>query len=148
MKKEIFEIIDSNLSLTDKLQSLCYILADNVSYYCWVGFYLVSEKKNTLILGPYVGEITDHTEIPFGRGICGQVALSHKTFVVPDVEKQDNYLSCNMKVKSEIVIPIFDTKGEFVAQLDIDSHVLDPFTQEDKDLLEEICERLGKYFDS
>ena len=144
---KVFELIDSQLPLTEKLQTICQILTDEIGYFNWVGFYLVSEKKNTMVLGAFVGETTDHTEIPFGRGICGQVAVSKKTFLVPDVIQQDNYLSCNINVKAEIVIPIFDSKNEYVAQLDVDSHKLNPFTKEDIDLLEEICSRIGKYFD-
>ena len=59
-----------------------------------------------MVLGPYVGAATDHTVIPFGKGICGQVAVSNETFVVPDVWEQDNYLACSLETKAEIVVPI------------------------------------------
>ena len=49
------------------------------------------------------GEPTDHTIIPFGKGICGQVAVSNENFVVPDVQAQDNYIACSITVKAEIV---------------------------------------------
>jgi GAF domain-containing protein len=44
---------------------------DNIDYYNWVGFYFANQESKTLHLGPYVAE-TDHTVIPFGKGICGQ----------------------------------------------------------------------------
>jgi len=146
-KSEILEkvklIIEDN---NDPLSEICKILNENFPHYDWVGFYLVNpEKENELILGPYVGEPTDHTNIPFGKGICGQVAESKKTFVIQDVSKETNYLSCSNHVKSEIVIPILKD-GNFVAQLDIDSHKLDTFSDEDIKFLEKICEMLISVF--
>jgi len=115
-------------------EALVQWLDEEVSYYNWTGFYFMNDEKQQLEIGPYVGAYTDHTVIPYGRGICGQVAVSGKTFEVPDVHAQDNYLACSLATKSEIVVPIY--KGEnLVGQIDIDSHELDPFTQEDHDLL-------------
>lgn len=119
-------------------KSLVQWLDEEVSYYNWTGFYFMNDEKQQLDIGPYVGAYTDHTVIPYGRGICGQVAVSGKTFEVPDVHAQDNYLACSLATKSEIVVPIY--KGEnLVGQIDIDSHELDPFTQEDHDLLEAVA---------
>ena len=119
-------------------KSLVQWLDEEVSYYNWTGFYFMNDEKQQLEIGPYVGAYTDHTVIPYGRGSCGQVAVSGKTFEVPDVHAQDNYLACSLATKSEIVVPIY--KGEnLVGQIDIDSHELDPFTQEDHNLLEAVA---------
>lgn len=126
------------LSGIELQKSLVQWLDEEVSYYNWTGFYFMNDEKQQLEIGPYVGAYTDHTVIPYGRGICGQVAVSGKTFEVPDVQAQDNYLACSLATKSEIVVPIY--KGEnLVGQIDIDSHQLDPFTQEDHDLLEAVA---------
>ena len=119
-------------------KSLVQWLDKEVSYYNWTGFYFMNDEKQQLEIGPYVGAYTDHTVIPYGRGICGQVAVSGKTFEVPDVHAQDNYLACSLATKSEIVVPIYKGKN-LVGQIDIDSHELDPFTQEDHDLLEAVA---------
>lgn len=113
-------------------------LDKSVPYYNWTGFYFMNDEKQQLEIGAYVGEKTDHSVIPYGRGICGQVAVSGKTFEVPDVHAQDNYLACSIATKSEIVVPIY--KGEkLVGQIDIDSHELDPFTPEDHEVLETVA---------
>ena len=126
------------LSGIELQKSLVQWLDEEVSYYNWTGFYFMNDEKQQLEIGPYVGAYTDHTVIPYGRGICGQVAVSGKTFEVPDVQAQDNYLACSLATKSEIVVPIY--KGEnLVGQIDIDSHQLDPYTQEDHDLLEAVA---------
>lgn len=127
------------------LRRICEILSERVSYFDWVGFYLVDpEAERELILGPYVGEATDHTRIPFGRGICGQAADREETIVVQDVMAEDNYLSCSIDVKSEIVVPLF-RDGCIVGELDIDSHQLAPFTEEDRAYLEKVAERAVRF---
>ena len=131
---------DKALNRDDKLQQISELLADNVFSFDWVGFYLVDpEAERELVLGPYVGEETDHTRIPFGTGICGQAADTHETFVVQDVSEADNYLACSVHVKAEVVVPIMK-EGEFVAELDIDSHTKNAITEEHRQMLEEICE--------
>ncbi len=144
MKQELSQRLIKDLEDFDTIsgielqKSLVQWLDEEVSYYNWTGFYFMNDEKQQLEIGPYVGAYTDHTVIPYGRGICGQVAVSGKTFEVPDVHAQDNYLACSLATKSEIVVPIY--KGEnLVGQIDIDSHELDPFTQEDHDLLEAVA---------
>ncbi len=141
---EIEEIADSPLKAEEKLQSVCNLLKEGVEHYDWVGFYLVDpESKRELILGPFAGEHTEHTRIPFGKGICGQAAERKETFVVQDVSAQDNYLSCSMHVKAEIVLPLFKD-GEVVGELDIDSHSHAPFGEADKIFLENVCKVVSR----
>ncbi len=129
-----------------KLEQICKELQEEVDHFDWVGFYEVDkEKEQVLSLGPYVGTPSGHVTIPFGQGVCGRVAANPRTLDVQDVSKEDNYLSCSPSVKSEIVVPIFN-KNKFVAVLDIDSHILAPFTEEDKNFLETLADRLGTLF--
>lgn len=136
-------LVDTNASLDQRLLTICEILDREISYFNWTGFYFRDGDKEQLKLGPYVGAPTDHTIIPFGRGICGQVAVSNETFEVPDVTAADNYLACSLETKAEIVVPIFKD-GVNIGQIDIDSHQLDPFTQADRDLLDWLCTEIGK----
>jgi GAF domain-containing protein len=132
-----------NLSIDERLLKICEVLEANINYYNWVGFYFKNGDKDELKLGPYVGAPTDHTIIPFGKGICGQVAVSDKNFVVPDVAAQDNYIACSITVKAEIVIPIF-VNNENVGQIDIDSNTPNPFTEADERFLEFVCKEVAK----
>lgn len=113
LKESVTAIAESNQSVSDKRQAICDYLKQEIDYYHWVGFYFKNGEKAELKLAEFAGEPTQHTIIPFGKGICGQVAISNKNFVVPDVTAQDNYISCGFNVKSEIVIPIF-VNGENV----------------------------------
>ncbi|MBP6387409.1 MAG: GAF domain-containing protein [Pseudarcicella sp.] len=146
LQPKIIEITsNTTLSRDEKLLNVCKLLNENIEYYNWVGFYFANQETKTLHLGPYVGAETDHTVIPFGKGICGQVAVSNKNFVVPDVAAQDNYIACSFTVKSEIVVPLF-VKGENIGQIDIDSHVLNPFTEADENFLEFVNQEIAKLF--
>ncbi|GAL66883.1 GAF domain-containing proteins [Jejuia pallidilutea] len=108
LKPQVSQIVsNTEKTVNERLLNICELLETHIEYYNWVGFYFRNGDKEELLLGPYVGAPTDHTVIPFGKGICGQVAVSNKNFVVPDVSAQDNYIACSITVKSEIVIPIF-----------------------------------------
>jgi L-methionine (R)-S-oxide reductase len=143
LKKRLSIILESPQDTNVKLLKICQLLDKEISYYNWTGFYFKNGDKDELALGPYVGAVTDHVIIPFGKGICGQVAVSGETFVVPDVHAQDNYLSCSIDTKAEIVVPIFKD-GENIGQIDIDSHSIDPFTKEDEELLNWLCGEVAK----
>lgn len=146
LKEQVQQIADAEALLEVKLQEVCQLLADKIEVFDWVGFYIADpDADRELVLGPYVGEPTDHVRIPFGKGICGQAAESLETFVVQDVNKASNYLSCSVHVKAEIVVPVMQG-DKFVAELDIDSHTKDSITEEHQQLLEEICERVADLF--
>jgi len=146
LQPKVIEILEqSAITRDEKLLQICELLEKNISYYTWVGFYFANHETKTLHLGPYVGAPTDHSEIPFGKGICGQVAVSNENFVVPDVQAQDNYIACSFTVKSEIVVPLF-VNGENIGQIDIDSNILDPFTEADERFLEFVNAEISKLF--
>ena len=142
LKSKVSELIEKSFTTEDTLLYICELLKSNVPHYDWVGFYFRNGQKKELILGPYAGTPTEHTSIPFGKGICGQVAVNNQNFVVPDVQAQDNYIACSLTVKSEIVIPIF-VNGENIGQIDIDSKTLNPFTKADEVFLEFICTKVA-----
>ena len=102
LKNNILAIIEKSNSVDNKLQAICDFLKQEIGYYDWVGFYFKNGDKDELKLAQFAGEPTEHVIIPFGKGICGQVAVSNQNFVVQDVQSQDNYISCGWKVKSEI----------------------------------------------
>jgi L-methionine (R)-S-oxide reductase len=143
LKNKVDSILLSRATIEEKLQAICDVLESEVSHYDWVGFYFKNGDKNELKLAQYTGEETEHTIIPFGKGICGQVALSNKNFVVQDVSEQENYISCGWKVKSEIVVPIF-VNEENIGQIDIDSHTANIFNSDDEELLEFICRKVAE----
>ena len=139
-------IIHSQVTLKEKMQAICNFLGSQIPAYDWVGFYLSDVKNKKLHLGPFYGELTEHTSISYGKGVCGQAAEAQKTFVIDDVAEEKNYIACSIYVKSEIVVPIIKNQI-VVGQIDIDSHTPAAFKKEDQQLLEKICRELAIYIE-
>ena len=138
-------IKNEKLTLEQGLNFICHLLQERVKAYDWVGFYFADFESKMLHLKSFSGTPTEHTSIPFGKGICGQVALSNKNFVVPDVTAQDNYIACSLDVRAELVVPLF-LEGQNIGQIDIDSKSPDPFSKEDETFLEAICELVASTY--
>ena len=107
-------------------------------HFWWTGFYRVAGQE--LVLGPFQGPVAC-TRVKFGRGVCGTAWKEKRTIVVDDVEQFTGHIACSSASRSEIVVPIF-SKGEVVAELDIDSENLATFDETDKLYLEKIVEAL------
>lgn len=106
---------------------------DHLPTYDWSGIYVL--KGEMLHLDAYVGEATDHTEIPVGRGVCGTAVATGENQVVPDVRRLENYLACSLKTRSEIVT-LIRRDGAILGQIDIDSHEVEAFDRQDEAFLD------------
>jgi len=137
--------VSSGHDLDEILSEICILLKNNVFHYDWVGFYILEKQNLLLNLGPYCGKPTDHTTIPVGKGVCGQVAESLKLKIVQDVTVENNYIACSLEVQSEIVVPILKN-NQFVAEIDIDSHSPAPFSADDEKFLTAVCDLLSPLF--
>jgi len=137
--------VSSGHDLGEILSEICILLKNNVFHYDWVGFYILEKQNLLLNLGPYCGKPTDHTTIPVGKGVCGQVAESLKLKIVQDVTLENNYIACSLEVQSEIVVPILKN-NQFVAEIDIDSHSPAPFSADDEKFLTAVCDLLSPLF--
>lgn len=121
---------------TDVVANLANISAalKSTFHFLWVGFYLV--KNDELVLGPFQGPIAC-TRIKKGKGVCGTSWQQAKPIIVPNVDEFPGHIACSSASKSEIVLPIFNTKNEVIMVLDIDSEELNTFdTTDEKYLLQ------------
>jgi len=127
------------------MEDISLLLNKQMLKYNWVGFYMLEAGASppTLVLGRFQGAMTVHTRIGLNQGICGAAASSGKTVVVDDVKKDPRYLACSLETKSEIVVPIF-VHGKVAGELDIDSHFLAAFGDEDRELVEYCAQLVGK----
>ena len=108
------------------------LLYDAMADVNWTGFYLLRGEK--LVLGPFQGKVAC-IHIPLGRGVCGTAAQRDATELVPDVHAFPGHIACDSASNSEIVIPIH-SGGRVVAVLDIDSPILNRFSEADRTGLE------------
>ena len=150
LAKELTTLADAAPSVDDLMSTIVGRLQERLGYYNWVGFYMIEKgrlgEEPVLVLGPYVGAVTQHTRIPLNQGICGAAASSGHTVVVDDVSSDPRYLACSIETKSEIVVPV-RVKGEVVGELDIDSHTPAAFTADDRQLVEHCARLVGQYLE-
>jgi len=128
-------------SSTDPAETVVRQIAAQFPHYNWVGVYWL--RGDELVLGPYVGAATEHTRIPVGRGVCGSAVAEERNQIVDDVNSHDNYISCSIHVKSEIVVLIRNANGAILGQIDADSHLLAAFDQSDEQMLEEAAKLIA-----
>jgi len=135
-------------SLQSLQQGMVEAIAQRLPHYHWTGFYMLDpEDPQTLVLGPFAGEPTPHVRIPVNQGICGAAAASGATIVVDDVNADPRYLSCSIRTRSEIVVPIYAC-GKVAGEIDIDSHAPAAFGDADRTFLEEAARIVGKYIEA
>jgi L-methionine (R)-S-oxide reductase len=96
----------------------------------WTGFYRVTAPE-TLKIGPYQG---GHgcLVIPFSRGVCGAAARTGQIQNVPDVDAFPGHIACASSTRSELVLPVWNGKGDLLGVLDLDSDTPAAFTAEDE----------------
>lgn len=113
--------------------------------YNWCGIYRL--EGDTLVLDEFVGEPTDHTCIPVGRGVCGTAVAEDRNQVIEDVNQLGNYLSCSISTKSEIVV-LIRKDGEILGQIDIDGHEVGAFDASDERMLDGLATFLAERWSS
>ena len=113
---------------------------DNIN---WSGFYLL--KENQLVLGPFCG-MPATTRIDIGKGVCGAAFEKGETLVVDNVCEFPGHIACDIRSKSEVVIPLVKN-GKKYGVLDIDSSVYSRFSKKDVEILIKVLEILYKYTD-
>lgn len=143
--EEAVRAIDANLEgetdLVLKMATINCILKTFLTYYYWVGFYLV--RNGRLSVGPYQGTL-GCLHIEFSKGVCGRAAREEKSQLVRDVHalaQGSEHIACDPNSRSEIVVPVFDKSGALIAVFDVDSSEVGSFDEVDQHFLEKIMYR-------
>jgi GAF domain-containing protein len=116
-------------------------LIKEVTNYFWVGFYVVCGDE--LLLGPFQGSVAC-MHIAYGRGVCGTTWKERRTIVVDDVHQFPGHIACSSLSQSEVVVPLFNGKGDVKAVLDVDSELLADFSPDDVTFLESAAAIVSK----
>jgi len=132
---QIKALITGETNRISILANVAAALKETFNFF-WVGFYLY--ENNILTLGPFQGPVAC-MRIKVGEGVCGKSFKSKKTIIVPDVNKFEGHIACNVNSKSEIVIPVFQN-GTAIGVLDVDSNQLNDFDATDEHYLKSIVE--------
>lgn len=135
---QIEALVAGEEDLTANLANIAAALRQTFGFF-WVGFYLV--KASELVLGPFQGPIAC-TRIALGKGVCGASWKEKKTLLVPNVDEFPGHIACSSDSKSEIVVPFFNSQGEVVMVLDVDSDRLAEFDEVDQRYLEALAQKV------
>ena len=139
LEKQMDALLTGEKDLIANLSNGSALLKESLDQINWAGFYLMREQdgKRQLVLGPFQGKPAC-VRIPVGKGVCGTAAKENRTLLVKNVHEFPGHIACDSASQSEIVIPIRN-QGEVIGVLDIDSPVLDRFSEKDKEGLEKIA---------
>ena len=138
--KQMEALAEEDRGLIPVMANASALLFHSMENINWAGFYIV--KSDALILGPFQGKVAC-VRIDKGRGVCGTAWALDQVQVVPDVHAFPGHIACDSASRSEIVLPIhYD--GKVIAVLDIDSPILERFSQDDRDGLEDFVRALER----
>ena len=110
----------------------------------WTGIYELF-PDDVLRLGPFIGAATDHVFIAVGNGVCGTAVAERRNINVPDVGQFGNYLACSASTRSELVVLIRQSDTIY-AQIDIDSHIRNAFSDETVASVEHVAAWLAEAY--
>lgn len=108
----------------------------------WIGFYLKSPDKDEMVLGarrdkPACSPIGLH-------GACGRCWRERRAIIVRDVAALGaNYIACDPRDRSEVVVPLVDADGVCWGVLDADSYDVGAFDETDAAALDGAMRSLG-----
>lgn len=109
----------------------------------YTSVYLYMLHGDELRLEAFSGRETEHDRIKVGHGVCGTAVAEGKDQNVPDVRVRENYIACNRFTRSELVV-LIRKGGEILGQIDIDSDVPDPFSEDEQSALKTVADFLGR----
>lgn len=133
-------LMDMEKEVIPTLGNISAVLRDFLPTTVFSGFYLW--QKEELILGPFQGSVSC-TRIALGKGVCGEAAKENKTMIITDVTKHHNYIACDSRARSEIVVPMYQGT-KLLGVLDLDSSEVASYDEVDEKYLEMLVEKLVK----
>ncbi|MES2132429.1 MAG: GAF domain-containing protein [Bacteroidota bacterium] len=133
---QIKGLLDGEKDPIANMANLCAALKFGMDFF-WVGFYLVKEEQ--LVLGPFQGPVAC-TRIHKGKGVCGTSWQKNEVIIVDDVDLFPGHIACSSLSKSEIVLPVYNSKHEIAGVFDVDSDSLASFDKTDELYLKKILD--------
>lgn len=109
----------------------------------WIGFYeRTGKNEDSMVL---VCREPKPACSPIGLfGMCGRGMLDRASIVIDDVRTlRGNYIACDPKDQSELVVPVIDANGNCDAVLDVDSYDLACFSEHDAKGMMDLMIALG-----
>lgn len=125
-------LIAGETNLIANLANASALLNQTLPNTVFAGFYLYQD--DALILGPFQGNVSC-VHIAMGKGVCGEAAAKRMTVIMDDATKRQNYIACDSRARSEIVVPIIKD-NQLIGVLDLDSDLVADYDSTDQAYLE------------
>jgi len=106
-----------------------------------VGLYDVTEHEIAVIgwAGPTAPA---HPRFPRSQGLNGAAVASRRSVMVQDVSQDGRYLPTLGDTRGEMIMPVSGSNGSIVGTIDVESAVVNAFSDRDQALLEEFARAL------
>ncbi len=109
------------------------------------GVLLYDENEQTLYRHySYYGGKHEAKDIhfPLGVGICGHVARSGQSILVPDVSQDDRYIEADPETRSELCVPL-KTGAHLIGVVNVESKEVNAYSEVDERLLSTFAHQLA-----
>ncbi|MCK9399321.1 MAG: GAF domain-containing protein [Bacteroidales bacterium] len=137
---QLEELLKDKPNMIACMSTIAAVLHQKMDYYFWTGFYLLDHGE--LIVGPYQGSLAC-IKLKKDTGVCWAGINAAETIVVPDVHLFPGHIACDSRSKSEIVVPVRNSKDNIIGVLDVDSKEHGSFDEVDAEWLEKIVGLIG-----
>ncbi len=117
-----------------RMATVAAVLHHKQPAFSWTGFYLL--RDGDLVIGPYQGPVACLVLLPRHTGVCWTGVDRGETVVVADVHAFPGHIACDVRSRSEIVVPLRDAAGAVAGVLDVDSTRHAAFDEVDAEWLE------------
>ena len=138
LNEELSYLLEGESNVLANLSNASALLKSRFPNTVFAGFYLFDGSE--LVLGPFQGGVSC-VHIALGKGVCGESAKKEQTIIVDDVTQHANYISCDSRANSEIVVPMVKD-GRLLGVLDLDSDLTGDYDKVDQEYLEKFVQIL------
>ncbi len=115
------------------------VLHHKMDHFFWTGYYRLIEGQLTVTA--YQGSLACLV-LEKDTGVCWAGINQAETIVVDDVEQFPGHIACDSRSRSEIVIPVKNSKGQVAGVFDVDSKGKRAFDPIDEKYLEIIMSKI------
>ncbi len=148
LQTEFLMRLANALNTTLDLQTLLHRTADLVRAvidYKIFAILLLNERTNDLRMRFQIGHTpeVERLRIRVGKGVVGRAAEHRESVLLQDVTQDDNYISANPDVRSELAVPLI-VKNRVIGVIDLQAEQVGYFQPEHRRLLELTASRVAQ----
>jgi phosphoserine phosphatase RsbU/P len=148
LQTEFLMRLANALNTTLDLQTLMHRTADLVRAvidYKIFAILLLNERTNDLRMRFQIGHSpeAERLRIRVGKGVVGRAAEHRESILLQDVRLEENYISANPDVRSELAVPLI-VKNRVIGVIDLQSEQVGYFQTEHLRLLELTASRVAQ----